>query len=378
MRTSLRLIVWGLWALAITVSVGSPPARAASPQICVIDSFGSGSPGCGTGFSFAIGLNGEGGARANRNLRAVTPIDKHGICRYIDNLTTNTDFFVPFNSTGEWSSFRNVVETSGKSMHGKISFAHCGRAACTTVSYGTTDKRDGDGGDLSRNRTVCFPYARTGTQWGGPSESITNTCREDYSVSVCRRECPVYRTDCTPAHCDPMPFPPYFWCFPEECHQVQTGTECCDWGSECRSREHSWTSTFSMLATALDADQYPSPQMSWTWSISRGGQSRPSACDTRCSMDASGHSCSCGGSSSPPSGCSVPSLISYNACAVYVCTNTPSWGNCLYVALLTINSNNTVNSLLAAGDSCGAAAERNAMNAGISSLNAACSATFGF
>lgn len=44
-------------------------------------------------------------ARTKSSSTAVVPIDAYGRCRYVDNAGTQSDFFIPFRSEMEWTSF---------------------------------------------------------------------------------------------------------------------------------------------------------------------------------------------------------------------------------------------------------------------------------
>lgn len=55
------------------------------------------------------------------------PIDVWGICRYVDNISGNLSFFVPFKSSTEWIAFKKNAPTS------QFDLVHCARPTTMTI-----------------------------------------------------------------------------------------------------------------------------------------------------------------------------------------------------------------------------------------------------
>jgi len=340
-------------------------------EVCTIDGVraSADNPACRTApsngdQSTIIGVSGEKGARSNAGVKAHTPIDKFGYCRYVDNKDAR-DHFVPFNSADEWSSFRLKYPTQYLYLN------HCARPFSGnqgSLHFGPTSKREdmGDSGD-SPTASVSLPYWRTGEMWppggmGAYTHNFNHSCYEEYVQEKCWNW--VSKT-CTA--CDQTDF--FGNCIAS--HEYDC-SYCADTGSTCEKRWTGWSETWGFQGLALDSD---STNPSWQGSSGLvGGSTRPNAqCTTRCRFD--GHDClDCGGTPAVSGACSIPAQVppNYTCYLAYVGQNVGTTTSIAIIMIQIQNAENAIASALAAGNCPEALSTRATENTGISWANDIC------
>jgi len=275
-----------LWiAVYFIIAMCSPTLAQTVPSICLLDGRGAHASSmlscasvpsvCGDQTSNAA--SGAYGLRINPGI-ASTPIDVHGLCRYIDNLSGN-GYFIPFKTSLEWSAFLNTNVAGINKTHCARPFS--GMDVSHSLYFGPTSAlfSMGDTGDAI-TAGVSLPYWRTGQSWppstttcSNTTHTFNNTCYEDFLQYKC-------------------------WKWVSRTCKTKTGTSydcsyCGDEGSTCGKRTHSWSELFGFKATALDSD---TNTPSWTgFSARLTSDSRPAQCNVRCKFD--GHDCNCTGDS---------------------------------------------------------------------------------
>ncbi|MGE0109782.1 MAG: hypothetical protein AB7S81_08505 [Bdellovibrionales bacterium] len=216
------------------------------------------------------------GARVNPGI-ALTPIDVHTQCRYVDNNSAD-GYFVPFKISEEWKAFRSYPPTG-------VSLVTCarpfsGQNSSSGLLFGPTSAIPAMGDTGATTADVSLPYARTGTAWP-PSETCANathtfghSCYEEESVANCWKWVPktCEREVCSGEGDEQTCVSESYDC-----------TYCDDWGSICKKNWTSWTETFSFTATAGNPG--------WSGqSVRTSSATRPdSQCTQRCTFD--GHDC---------------------------------------------------------------------------------------
>lgn len=327
---------------ALSFLVGLSPALAsetASKTICRLDSRGGTYPAlvdCPTetnpwGSSLHIDEN-FAGARANGNWTAKTPIDVHGVCRFVDT-KSDKDGFVPFKTDKEWSQFNLHYPPA------VFNPVHCARPFSGinephTLYFGQTSANfgAGDQGDAIM-APVDLPYWRTGTSWppyGKYEHTFNNSCYGDKPAA------------------DPV------------CRETNDLGECTKWGHDCERKWYSWSEVFYFSASAFDSEH---EDPSWGGSSSRESGCRPTECYTRCEVV--NGDCSCSSTPAmlcptapppdtppptPPNTCDA-SLPSYGSCLIWLCSffenNVPG---CMMFASENMQAQSDLTAALQAND----------------------------
>lgn len=204
-----------------------------------------------------------------------TPINVWGHCRYVDNISSSSDSFVPFKTKVEWESFIQHHPTDILQLTPcALPYHYVHAFGPTSVEFNNGDKGDPQYADAD------LPYARTGTSLQ-MTHVFNNSCYEDKSVSHCWNEgtCCDEKGSCSPC--------------------------CLEEGTQCTQVWHDWSETWTFTAFALDSE---TSNPSWSGSSVRtGGATRPSACLTRCTQQ--GHSCSCTTQPQAPEACTLPDPV---------------------------------------------------------------------
>lgn len=353
---------------------GSDYSNAAT--ICRYDSFGSavpGMPNCATVLS-ALGDGstnaavGMGGARINSGRIGMTPIDKHGHCRFVDN-PSGKDQLAPFRTEDEWVRFiqqypRNLLSVAGCAC--PFSGIDMGANLYFGKSSVLKEAPWNDSGD-DAYAPVSLPYWRAASTWPPTGASNTKTfnhsCYEEYIQPHCWRTCT--RTVWEDYDCDSNN---------QNCKQREKEESyCCDEGSICGKRNHNWSEVFSFLGEALDSE-VQSPSWRGLASTRIGGQTRPCECYTRCTF--TGHDCvSC--QNTAPAACAASAPAACVLPAPHIAT-VAWWGgvtgatqtNVLMLVAAISSAQARVAAAQAAGDCATAVAEQNALNDAVDAYNA--------
>jgi hypothetical protein len=225
-----------------------------------------------------------GGVRVNSGVSAITPIDKWGVCRYLQN-TSSLDLFVPFGTQTEWLAFRKNYPTSD------FVLTHC---ACP-YQYNTATNYISNG--LYFGKTSALP-------------NLGDISTDPPDSSVVQPDITTYPVKKMPYGMTGNTLPPY----PDKTHTFNyqcknklivpsptcrvTAPSCCDkngnnctctictyQGTVCKDSTTNWSETWSFLATAGDSDDPQASPPSWTTyhSWCSGGTNRPTAqCNTSC------------------------------------------------------------------------------------------------
>lgn len=266
--------------VCLSLGFASPSWAQSSAPVCLLDGKGPrvvGMADCQKsglidvaspffGDNVAVGSPYGGGRLNSVLMEARTPIDMHGYCRYVDNLSGNTDYFVPFLSSNEWTSF---INNHPSTIHDEI----CGgRPTLANIDetqnlyFGTSSARsdvsppDRSNASHFNKQAPDLPYWRK-DKWGDawPPAPLTKTftfnheCYEEYSQDVCwkwvSQTCTETRSRCTA------------WndrgaCTATENYDYDYDCSYCgDAGSVCQSRWHAWSETFNFTAIAGSTDQ---------------------------------------------------------------------------------------------------------------------------
>lgn len=267
----------GLFSLAALL-IGEA-ALAAAPQgdtkICLLDGVGEKSENmvdcpktldATLGSSIGVGA-GWGGVRVNGSARspshfgpALTPVDKHGYCRFIDTVAPSPSIFVPFRTKTEWESFI-------KSAPSYVSNVPCARPYAGGTDdthklyFGPTSARPGDGGDSPTAPAPALPYWREGQYW--PPDGT------DLPKHTFHHTCTVFAPK------------------EEECPGGKKKTVC------EKKEELSWKEVFSFRALAFSTDE-DEHEVNWIGESKRvdeESEPRPEACDTPCEETSCDETC---------------------------------------------------------------------------------------
>ena len=231
---------------------------------------------------------GAGGAKANPGLEPSTPIDRFGICRFVNVSSAApvpNGYFAPFNTATEWAAFYNKAQ---QNTCESITLEHCarpfeGQNICQGLYIGPTSALPSDfnvdGSPASLTYNVHLPYWRADNSWPPTDQT---TCLTDHPV--------MHQFN---YYCTYPTVVPVCWqwgtCSGSCGPNCSFSYACCtDSGSVCSSNTQYWSEDYDFAALATDSD---ASDPSWTSGCSHqvGGVLRPDICWTTSSFN--GHDC---------------------------------------------------------------------------------------
>ncbi len=327
-------------ALLLTLA---PPAKAGSSavnsdtsttasSICLYDGAGdsTGTVGnCPTsgGNDNTNAAAGMGGIKISPNHTATTPIDKHWICRYVNNMSSTYAQFIPFKTPKEWNMFlQNKPSSFGTNL--------CSRP---DSSFSITNfVPDGDQAkDGVTSYSISLPYARENTQLHY-EHTFTNQCKQ--YVWECDSQ--GYASCCVGGTTDE-------W---GNCNgEYKQDSSCGCIRNVCNGywRDYSASSGFTAVAGASsDGSGSNSGWQGYSYALSA---SRSSVCTTDSNCNAL--------PAQPYSGCNLDEMHLYNAFTMLFCTTgSVYWNACLGMGFGVINYENQISAALSSGTAEGCAA----------------------
>jgi hypothetical protein len=188
--------------------------------------------------------------------KSYTPIDAHGICRYVDN-HSGRDLFVPLKTHKEWLAFTQNPP-SGVELY-KCALPCNGTCSQHGLFYGfTSAEMDPQGipdwgldeGSRHEYYTPIMPYARVedevhGTEWPTADGSKESLDRHVFKYGCLNRVSKPHCFDATQQYCDVT-----------DKSGITYQVECClNQGSVCEDTEKEWTEVWQLRGIRAKASQ---------------------------------------------------------------------------------------------------------------------------
>lgn len=310
-------------AMAGRAAVASDTSQTAS-SICLYDGAGDATGTIGNcptsgGTDNTNAAAGMGGAKISPNHTAVTPIDKHWKCRYVNNASSAYAQFIPFKTPHEWDMFLQNKPSS-------FSINLCSRPDNSfSITNFVPDGDQAKDGVTSYN--ISLPYARESTQLHY-EHTFTNQCKQ-YVWECDGRG---YNSCCVGGTTDE-------W---NNCNggEYRQDSSCGCVQNVCNGywRDYSSSSGFTAVAGVSSDSDAESGWQGYSYAIS---STRSNVCTT---------DSGCNPSVQPYSGCSLDDMHLYNSFTMLFCTTgSVYWNTCLGLGFGVLNYENQISAALASG-----------------------------